>query len=264
MHRIQQERTNSCRQIKPQHISPVYISKVLHLRFSSTRNNFKLWLQRNVWITVSYPHKTAFLGEGCILLYTCRLGLLERWEDTAGSSLHCYYCRDWCLGTQKQRNKWTKQTKDVPQWRAQMCCSEGKQGAGTKRNSPLSRRRVEKKKWHLQFSLYLFAQFRCRFSCASWGTCCFSGLSSFLRPSCYRFLFDLFLGLPTKAFHLEVKRTNGDLTTQTLTHCTVNCKPKNRARSHVMSTVLKSLHPAACSVYYWALINFMQLLGISP
>lgn len=123
---------------------------------------------------------------------------------------------------------------------------------------------VEKKKWHLQFSLYLSAQFRCRFSCASWGTCCFSGLSSFLRPSCYRFLFDLFLGLPTKAFHLEVKRTNGDITTQTLTHRTVNCKPKNRARSHVMSTVLKSLHPAACSVYYWALINFMQLLGISP
>uniref|UniRef100_A0A3P8V001 G-protein coupled receptors family 1 profile domain-containing protein n=1 Tax=Cynoglossus semilaevis TaxID=244447 RepID=A0A3P8V001_CYNSE len=102
---IQQERTNSCRQIKPQHISPVYISKVLHLRLSSTRNNFKLWLQRN----------TAFLDVGCILLCTCRLGLLERWEDTAGSSLHCYYCRDWCLGTQKQRNKWTKQTKDVPQ-----------------------------------------------------------------------------------------------------------------------------------------------------
>lgn len=60
----------------------------------------------------SYPHKTAALCAGCILLCTCRLWWLGRWVDTAGNSLHCYYCRDWCLETQKHENKYTPQIKE--------------------------------------------------------------------------------------------------------------------------------------------------------
>lgn len=48
-----------------------------------------------------------------------------------------------------------------------------------------------------QQPLYLSAQFRCRFSCASLGRCCSAGLSSRCRPSCRRFLSGRFLGQPT-------------------------------------------------------------------
>lgn len=44
---------------------------------------------------------------------------------------------------------------------------------------------------------HLSAQFHCRFSCASWETCCSSGLSSCHRPFCHRFLSGRFLGPPT-------------------------------------------------------------------
>lgn len=44
---------------------------------------------------------TAGLCAGCILPCTCRLWWSGRWADTAGSSLHCCDCTDWCLGSQK-------------------------------------------------------------------------------------------------------------------------------------------------------------------
>lgn len=57
----------------------------------------------------SYPHKTAALCAGCILQCTCRIWWLGRWGDTAGNSLRCYYCKDWCLEIQKQRANKTNQ-----------------------------------------------------------------------------------------------------------------------------------------------------------
>lgn len=80
-----------------------------HLSFLSvslTQN--RLDQEYRACVNVTYPHRTAVLGAGCILLCTCRLWWSGRWEDTAGNSLHCYYCKDWCLGTQKHGNKMHK------------------------------------------------------------------------------------------------------------------------------------------------------------
>ncbi len=177
-------------------------------------------------MNVPYPHKTVALCAGYILQCTCRLWWLGTWGDTAGNSLRCYYCRDWCLETQKHQKKYTKQIKDWLQTHKQMCFGIDKQTTRSKRQtfnetrtyfppfqifflifskvmSPnkccISSEKVDV----YQPALHLSAQFHCRFSCASLGMCCSSGLSSCPRPSCHRFQSGQFLGLPTTASLLK-------------------------------------------------------------
>lgn len=129
----------------------------------------------------TYPRKTAALCADCILPCTCRPWWSGRWGGTAGNSLHCCYCRDWCLGTQKHRqDKIQKTGRDVDKHNQ---ASHGNQ------------KRL----------LYLSAQFHCRFSCASSETCCFSGPSSWRHPACRRFLSGRFLGQPTTTYSLNAK-----------------------------------------------------------
>lgn len=90
-------------------------------------------------MSVSYPHTTVALCAGCIPLCTCRLWWSGRWGDTAGNSLHCYYCRDWCLGTQKHKNKYTKHIKEGLQRHKQMCFRIDKQAICSKQNRPSMR-----------------------------------------------------------------------------------------------------------------------------
>lgn len=59
----------------------------------------KLQVANCVWF--SHPHMTAALCAGCNQPCTCRPWWSGRWAGTAGSSLHCCDCTDWCLGTQK-------------------------------------------------------------------------------------------------------------------------------------------------------------------
>lgn len=104
MHRVQQERANTySRQIQ-------FI--VLKLHQTSLTSKFGRKKKKCMCMNVTYPHKTVALCAGCILQCTCRLWWSGRWGDTAGNSLHCYYCRDCCLGTQKHENKNTKQIKE--------------------------------------------------------------------------------------------------------------------------------------------------------
>lgn len=132
-------------------------------------------------LQIPYPRKTAGPCADCILPCTCRPWWSGRWGGTAGSSLHCCCCRDWCLGTQKHR-----QNKNPRGWEQLRTNINGLRVA-TEKNRPL----------------HLSAQFHCRSSCASWGTCCSSGPSSCRHPSCRRFLSGRFLGQPTTTCSLK-------------------------------------------------------------
>lgn len=104
-------------------------------------------------INVSYPHKTAALCAGCILQCTCRLWWLGRWGDTAGNSLHCYCCRDWCLGTRKHEHKYTKQIKEELQRHKQMCFGIDKQATWSKQKQTFN------ETWTYFLSLLIFMYF---------------------------------------------------------------------------------------------------------
>lgn len=51
------------------------------------------------------------------------------------------------------------------------------------------------------------AQFHCRSSCASWGTCRFLGLSSCHHLFCHRFRSGQYPGQPTTAYRLNMQKT---------------------------------------------------------
>lgn len=139
MHRVQQERANTY----SKHIKfPVFSSNFLLHYTSAIFNNSSIviWLNQECIICMngSYPHKTAALCAGCILQCTCRLWWSGRWEDTAGNSLHCYYCRDWCLGTQKHENEYTKQNQRGVYGEMNRCALD-KQATRSNQNRPSMR-----------------------------------------------------------------------------------------------------------------------------
>lgn len=88
MHRIEQEGADAC-------------SK--HPKVTVSNRRFCLGTSPVHLLQIPYPHKTAGPCADCILPCTCRPWWSGRWGGTAGSSLHCCCCRDWCLGTQKHR-----------------------------------------------------------------------------------------------------------------------------------------------------------------
>lgn len=171
-----------------------------------------MWDVANVYFfRVSYPHMTAALCAGCIQPCTCRLWWSGRWADTAGSSLHCCDCTDWCLGSRKHTR--SKIKGGLTETRADVLRANRLQVAITTTRDPQNvfgkvisaeQTGCEKEEQQQRKSvLHLSAPFHCRFSCASWGTCCCAGLSSCRRPPCRRFRSGRFPDRPTTAYLLN-------------------------------------------------------------
>lgn len=140
MHRVEQERANTCSKQAKSRVFKDFEKFVSSHRFIIF---IGFWTPKYLSKEgrKSYPHRTAALCAGCILPCTCRLWWLGRWGGTAGNSLHCYYCTDWCLGTEKQHgNKYTKQIKEELWRHKQMCFGPDKQPlCPSKQNRPSMR-----------------------------------------------------------------------------------------------------------------------------